>query len=100
MEKASLDDSQEATEKPISAEPSNKENQTTPSVETTSQNQDLSQESVEETAEESVSAKTEDDTEHEEKRDDEVGKPQFETAPNVSMDEHQEDHTQVSDRIV
>lgn len=27
---------------------------------------------------------------------DEIGKPEFENAPNVSMDESQEDHTQVS----
>lgn len=30
------------------------------------------------------------------KKEDEVGRPEFETAPNVSLDESQEDHTQVN----
>lgn len=30
------------------------------------------------------------------KKEDDVGRPEFETAPNVSLDESQEDHTQVN----
>ncbi|CAH2054747.1 unnamed protein product, partial [Iphiclides podalirius] len=37
------------------------------------------------------------DNEDREEKKDEVGKPEFETAPNVSIDEPQEDHTQALD---
>ncbi|KAL4717074.1 hypothetical protein ACJJTC_016961 [Scirpophaga incertulas] len=41
--------------------------------------------------------KREEDDEEEGRKDEDVGKPEFETAPNVSMDDMQEDHTQALD---
>ncbi|XP_026735761.1 zinc finger MYM-type protein 3 isoform X3 [Trichoplusia ni] len=47
--------------------------------------------------EEEEKVETVDNDDSELKKDDEVGKPEFETAPNVSVDEAQEDHTQALD---